>query len=475
MKHNKSYLALLIAASVGLTGCLSDNHGPKPGGGNPGGDDNQLNSQVPMYYRFNNDANHPNPYVFKAVDSTDFVADVDGEPNAALENIQVTGDFIELEPLTVTVSEDSAKIIFEANDLFDVNNANNYNADNEQHFGGTVQLLVNTHSYEIGDPQNPNRVYLSMGSGEDIYSYDITGAMVASANANNPAQLIRVPLNCFIDEGLDLAKVDLGLAIQSEGALSYDISQVRMASNSTTMTPSSNHLQGCFKNEGSKVLTTETAHLNRDQMVDGSWTLDGEAQNVRYVRGKSANITFEGTAEGAVRARGIEYNEGNFDKNRRSILTYAIEASSELGDMAYPRLDISHYMQNGELQMTYISPQASTMPADGELELVVQMYTPGNNTTGMVENGYENSIAIAFNLTEANMEPGTPLDISIPVRDLFTSPNGAVKFNTLQYIEKIETHIQQVNDNGDIHFNDLEGFRYGLADIKLVMNPEAAQ
>lgn len=479
MTFKKSSLALLITASVALTGCLSDNYdysGDGDGNTGGGGASTELGTQVPLYYKYRDDQNSDwdAPYVMYAVDSDGTETAVDGNALPSSSNINVEGEFASAEPLTVTVSDDKASLIFSADKAYDITKANLFAEG--KNLGGSIQFYVNTLSYDLGDdPENPNPVLLTMFNGDKTVSTDITSSVIASATGT--AQFIRVPLNCFINDGLDLSKVDIAMAIETEGAIQYELSQARLANNSVSLTPATANIQGCYNNNNSKVLTDEEAVIVRDTQTGGVWELNGEAQDVRVTRGTTANITNNGNDEGSSRARGIYYDD-KFDTKRRSILSFAIDKNANLGDMTYPRLDLSHYMLNGELQAEFIIPNNNTvnMPTGGDLELVMQFYGPGNSTEGMVIDGdsYGNSIAVTYNLTDAEADKGKTINIAIPVRDFFTNANnGAVSLNALQYVEKLETHVQVKHSDDSIKFDELEGFRYGLGDIKLVMNPDA--
>ncbi|MDV5169535.1 putative glycoside hydrolase [Photobacterium rosenbergii] len=489
MTYKKSSLALLIVSAFALTGCLSDNYdysgdgntgggGGGGGGGNggSGGASNELGLQVPLYH--NDPKDYESPYVMYAVDADGSETAVDGNPLPASSNINVEGEFANVDPLTVTVSEDKASLIFSADKAYDINKANIFNA--EKNLGGSIQFYVNTLSYDLGDdPENPNPVLLTMFNGDTKVSTDITSSVIASASGK--AQFIRVPLNCFIDEGLDLTNVDIAMAIETQGAIQYEFSQARLANNSVSLTPASANIQGCYNNNNSKVLTEEEAIILRDTKLSeatGDWELSGEAQDIRITRGSSITIANNGTnvgATGDIRARGIYYDD-KFDPEKRSILSFAIDIGANLKDMAQPRLDLSHYMLNGELQAEFVIPNNATVniPTEGELELVMQFYSPGNNTTDLPSGGYGNSVAVTYNLTAAEADKGKTLDIAIPLRDFFTSANGQVSLNALQYVEKLETHVQVNDGDGNIDFSQLTGFRYGLGDIKLVMNPDAS-
>lgn len=472
MTYKKSSLALLITSAVALTGCLSDNYdysgGGNTGGGGGGGASNELGLQVPLYH--NDPKEFNNPYVMYAVDSDGTETAVDGNALPAASNINVEGEFAKVSPLTVTVTDNQASLRFLANQDYDITKSNGF-YDAEKFQGGSVQFYVKTLSYDLGDdPANPNPVLLSMANGDKKFSADITSAVIASAGEQ--AQFIRVPLNCFMDDGLDLTTVDMAMEIETTGAIQYEFSQARLANNSVTVTPANVNIQGCYNNNNSKVLTDEETIILRDTKVGSTWELSGEAQDIRITRGAAANITNNGVDEDAIRARGIYYDE-KFDPERRSILSFAIDIGANLKDMTQPRLDLSHYMLNGELQAEFVIPNNGTvnMPTEGQLELVMQFYSPGNNTIDLSAGGYGNSVALTYNLTAAEADKGKTIDIAIPLRDFFTSANGQVSLNALQYVEKLETHVQVRHSDDSIKFDALEGFRYGLGDIKLVMNP----
>ena len=253
MKVNKKSLVLAVAAAVGLTGCLNDPFDYNTGDGNTGGGGitSELGLQVPLYH--NDPKSYDNPYVMYALDADGNETAVDGNALPDYSNINVEGDFASVAPLTVTVSDNKASLLFSANQAYDISKSNLFNA--EANLGGSVQFYVNTLSYDLGDdPANPNRVLLTIANGDSKYSADITSAVVASASDQGKAQFIRVPLNCFIDDGLDLTNVDMAMAIETEGAIAYEFSQARMANNSVSLTPGSANIQGCYNNNNSKVL-----------------------------------------------------------------------------------------------------------------------------------------------------------------------------------------------------------------------------
>lgn len=480
MNNKKTSLALLIASAFALSGCLSDSYDYSGGGndGTGGGGDIdggvELGLQIPLYH--DDPKDYISPYVMHAVDSDGNPTIVDGNALPADSNINVEGDFADVKPLTVEVTQDKASLVFSANDAYDINKANLFNE--EKNLGGSVQFYINTLSYDIGDPEDPNKVHLTIANGGKEYSTDVTSAVIASAAEDGSPQFIRVPLNCFVEDGLDLANVDMAFALKSEGAIKYEFSQARMANNSVSLTPANANIQGCYNNNNSKLLTNEHALILRDFKNDADeWEQVGEAQDIRITRGAAISITNNGTEFGAVRARGIHYDD-KFDghNDRRSILSFAIDKGAELGDMSVPRLDLSQYMLKGELQAELIIPPASTdIPENGQLELVMQFYGPGASTTGIPVDGdsYGNGYAVAYDLTEAGVEKGTTLNISIPVKDFFTNDNGQVSLNALQYVEKLETHLQVRNSNDEVTYAELAGFRHGLGNITLVRDPDA--
>ncbi|MGF1682756.1 putative glycoside hydrolase [Photobacterium minamisatsumaniensis] len=461
MTFKKSTLALMMASTVALTGCLSDDY-------DYSGDAESLTAQVPLYH--NDPKDHTSPYTMTAVDAHGMEVDVDGQENGALDNIQVTGDFYDVKPLTVEVSDDKASLVFKANQEYDINAANN-SADDQ---GGTVQFYVQTKHYDIGEGEERNKVMLTMGNGNNTHSIDITSAMAAAAvTETGTAQWIRVPLSCFVEQGLDLGGVDFAMGIESEGAIEYEFSQARLASNSVPEQPGAQEVQGCLSNNNSKVLIDSTTIINQDIRTDGAWAIQGEADDVRITRGKGINPNpGNNTDEGTIRYKGIEYDE-KFDSTRRSILAFAINKASELKDMTVPRLDMSHYMANGELQMTLLLP-STHLPAGDDTYLVLTLDTPVNNTIGLPNGGYPTSQTVSYNLTQAGVVNGEAHHVKISLHDFFVKPNGTTSLNGLQYVEKLTTHIEQrATEDGEADFTNLAGFKYGLADIKLVMNPDA--
>ncbi|KHT62504.1 hypothetical protein RJ45_16950 [Photobacterium gaetbulicola] len=450
---------------------MSDNYdysgGGNTGGGGGGGASNELGLQVPLYH--NDPKEFNNPYVMYAVDSDGTETAVDGNALPAASNINVEGEFAKVSPLTVTVTDNQASLRFLANQDYDITKSNGF-YDAEKFQGGSVQFYVKTLSYDLGDnPANPNPVLLSMANGDKKFSADITSAVIASAGEQ--AQFIRVPLNCFMDDGLDLTTVDMAMAIETTGAIQYEFSQARLANNSVPVTPGSVDIQGCLNNNNSKVLTSETSIINQDIRRDSAWVIQGEASDVRVTRGKAINPNpGNNTAEGTIRYKGIEYDE-KFDPNSKSFLTFALDKASELKDMTVPRLDMSHYMANGELQMSFIMP-ATDLPQGDDTYLVLSLDSPLNNTEGLPNGGYPNSQVISYNLTKNNVANGVVHQINIPIRDFFTKPNGSISLNGVQYVEKLATYIEQrTTEDGDGYYSNLAGFKYGLGDIKLVMNP----
>ncbi|MGF1701922.1 hypothetical protein L4D09_16665 [Photobacterium makurazakiensis] len=478
MTFKKSTLALMMASTVALTGCLSDDY-DYSGDGHGGATGSKLTAQVPLYH--NDPKVHTSPYIMAAVDKHDMEGDVDGQENASLENIQVTGNFQSIEPLTVKVSEDKASLVFKANKEYDITAANN-SVDGQ---GGTVQFYVQTKHYDIGEGEERNKVMLTMGNGNNTHSIDITSAMAAAAvTETGTAQWIRVPLSCFVDQGLDLGGVDFAMGIESEGAIEYEFSQARLASNSVPEVVGTNNVQGCLNNNNSEILTDDVTVLNIETRVNGEWEAQGKTEEFRVMRGSSMQSNpgsweHGGTHEGAIRFRGISYDD-KFDPNRRSTLTFIIDG--ELGNMDQPRLDMSHYLDKGELQMAFFIPGTATVPT-GDLKLVLSLESPavntdGEPTPGLPAGGYGNSETVSYNLTQAGAEQTEVHHISIPLRDLFTKTNvnsGAetVSLNALQYVEKLVTHIEQTNTDGEADFSNLSGLIYSLADIKIVMNPDA--
>lgn len=469
MTFKKSSLALLITAPIALTGCLSDNY-DYSGDGNTGpGASTELGLQVPLYH--NDPKEFHTPYLMYAVDADGSETAVDGNALPSSSNINVEGNFTQIKPLTVTVSDDKASLRFLANKAYDITKSNGF-FDAEKFQGGSVQFYVKTLSYDLGDdPANPNPVLLTIANGDKKFSADITSAVIASTGEQ--AQFIRVPLNCFMGDGLDLTAVDMAMAIETTGAIQYEFSQARLANNSVPVAPGSVDIQGCLNNNNSKVLTSEVSLINRDIRSGGEWVIQGEASDVRVTRGKAINPNpGNSIEEDTIRFKGIEYDV-KFDPNSKSFLTFAINKASELKDMTIPRLDMSHYMANGELQMSFLMP-ATDLPQDNDTYLVLSLDSPLNNTEGLPNGGYPNSQLISYNLTKNNVANGVVHQINIPIRDFFTKPNGSISLNGVQYVEKLATYIEQrETEDSDGYYTNLAGFKYGLGDIKLVMNPDA--
>ena len=463
----------LSAISVALlSGCILDDKydGGSTGGGGGDGADSVLGRAVPLYYTGNHE-DDLQPYVMTAIDSAGADFQVTGEEIPNLENIQVIGDFLDTKPLTVTISEDKASLVFKANKKYDMNTSN-VSADG---LGGSVQFYVTTTNYEIGDGEERNKVMLTMGSGDIRTAIDISSAMAAATPVKDEdgasvAQFMRVPLNCFVEQGLDLDGVDFAMGIESEGAIQYEFSQARIIANSVADQPGAQNFQGCRNNNNSLILIDDEAVLYRDERIDGEWSASGLTEDVRLTRGSSINVTAEGTDEGAQRYRGIHYDD-KFESHRRSVFTFAIDRASELQDMSQPRLDISHYMEKGALQMNLIIPNSSEVP-EGDIKLVMTLDTPSNNTNGIVNGGYPSSEEVVYNLTANGVEKGTIHPISIPVRDFYTKPNGSISLNGLQYVEKLTTHIEQTDADGEADFSKLKDFRYAFGDIKFVLDAE---
>lgn len=461
MTYKKSSLAILIASTVALTGCLDDNYDySSGGGGNSGTGSNKLTAQVPLYH--DDPKTHTSPYIMTAVDVNGMEGDVDGQENASLENIQVTGNFLDVEPLTVEISEDKASLIFKANKEYDITAANN-SADDQ---GGTVQFYVETSHYDIGENEEPNKVTLTMANGEKSYGVDITSAMAASFSKSGTAQWIRVPLSCFIDQGLDLTTVDHAMGIESEGAIEYKISQARLASNSVPEQIGTNNLQGCLSNNNSEVLTDPDVLFHQPLT---NTTAEGKMSTVRHWRGSKINPVKDGQ-----RFQGIEHGDDDrYDPALNSNMTFAIDIGNNLKDMSIPRLDLSHYMAEGELQMSFFMPNVGlTLPSDKDFNLAFRFSSPANNTEGILSGGYGNSEIVYYSLTESDKDsPAIAYDISIPVSQFFTKPNGSISLNAMQYTETLQVYATLLDSEGKEHFEELETLKYGLANLKVVMAP----
>lgn len=478
MNNKKTSLALLIASAFALSGCLSDSYDYSGGNDGTGGGGDidggvELGLQIPLYH--DDPKDYISPYVMHAVDSDGNPTIVDGNALPADSNINVEGDFADVKPLTVEVTQDKASLVFSANDAYDINKANLFNE--EKNLGGSVQFYINTLSYDIGDPEDPNKVHLTIANGGKEYSADVTSAVIASAAENGTPQFIRVPLNCFVEDGLDLANVDMAFALKSEGAIKYEFSQARMANNSVSLTPANANIQGCYNNNNSEILTADTTTLIQNiKNEDGDWESNpvGEFQNVRVSNGSGITLTLNSSD---IRLNGIEYPDP-IQADKKSFLTFAIDKGDELKDMSTSRLDFSHYMLDGSLQMKFFVPGTSPdLPEHGDLELVLSFESPSAQTEGLPIEGdsYGNGYEVTFNLTEAGITKAELLDISIPVRDFFTNSNGAVNLNAIQYVELLKTRLQ-VNTGDDNPTNEtLESFRYGIANIKLVKDQDTSR
>lgn len=391
---------------------------------------------------------------------------IGNDNNVTHSNITMTGETSVKDPLTVTVSEDKASIVFSSEDkAYDLNTANGNDSLN-----GTLQFKVITNSFDVinGDDVE-NTVTLNMASGDNKASVDVTSAVSASIGAAQP-QLIRVPLRCFQDGGLDIGKVDVAMTLESTGPIEYQFSDARIIANSVTDKPGANNVQGCLNNGESTVLTGEETVIAQNVRRGAEWVQEGVAQTISTTRGNGIQLNpGNSTEEGTVRYNGIHYTpDKNWDANSRSILTFAIDLTKNLKDMTVPRLDMSHYMA-GSLKMKYFMPSTSTDIPGADTYLVIKLETPVASATGETTGGYPSSETIYYNLTQEGVTKGNIHEIDIPLKDLFTSTSGIVNLNALQYVEKLVTHIQQGGPEDEPVYLNLLDFRYGLADIKLVM------
>ncbi|MDR9826316.1 putative glycoside hydrolase [Vibrio sp. FNV 38] len=471
MNTKQKILALIVASAFGLTGCLSDD---KPTDGDNGGDNGgggeihggKLKNQIPIYFKEPGNYEHDFTQV-NAVDATGNSYQVNGSALPDESNINVVSDdFKSYLPLTVSVNEGEASLQFSAEKLYNISAANN---NSNLSLGGSLQLQIDTQSYDIGDRQEPNRVYLTIGQLEEdgeTHRVDVTSAFVSSQGKVKP---LRIPLNCYL-EGVDLTNVDLALAIESTGPIAYTLSQARLADNSfPDINAGSNlnfNLQDCFTE--SKVLTAKQATLLSATPTDDGWTFDGEFEDLRVgTRGTKIEFEYNDGTSGAI---GVYYDE-KFDTKMATPFNLAINTADKLTSMDTPRLDFSHYLTEGELQFDIIIPQDSAeIPTQGNLELALRFWTPNGNTTeGIIDSGgYGQSEYVYFDLSTAGIEKGQPLKVTVPISKFYTNSNGFTKVNALQYVERLET-LLRVNNNGTISFVDLQDFKHGLGDVKLVL------
>ncbi|MGR5063498.1 putative glycoside hydrolase [Photobacterium sp. DNB22_13_2] len=513
MELKKKHLALLIAAFIGLSGCVedakdtdgsgnsgdvtnpdngggdngggdngggdnggSDNGGGDNGGGDNGGGDNgggdnggdlKLPREVALYYKA--DDKEESPYAMYLYDNNGDALAIGNDNNIVHNNITMTGETSVNDPLTVTVSEDKASIVFSSDDkAYDLNTANGNDNQN-----GTLQFKVITNSFDVlNEAGEENKVALSMASGENKAYIDVTSAVSASISADQP-QLIRVPLSCFQNQenGIDISKVNIAMSLESSGAIEYQFSDARIIANSVTDKPGANNVQGCLNNGESIVLTEEASVLAQSVRRGAAWVQEGATQTISTTRGNGIQLNpGNSTEEGTIRYNGIHYTaDKNWDENNRSILTFAIDLTKNLKDMTIPRLDMSHYM-SGSLQMKYFMPSNTIeLPAGADTYLVIKMETPVASATGEVTGGYPSSEAVYYNLTKEKVALGSVHEIELPLKKFFTNADGLVNLNALQYVEKLVTHIQQGGPNEEPLYSNLAEFKYGLADIKLVI------
>ncbi|AJR05259.1 hypothetical protein C9J03_16510 [Photobacterium gaetbulicola] len=486
MEVKMKYLALLTAAILSLSGCVEDakdsngsgNSGevtnPDDGGDNSGGDngsgndeDLKLPREVAIYYPDAPDQEATSPYAIYLIDKDDNALAVSGDNNIVHGNITVAGETAIKEPLTVSITDDKAAIVFSSDGKgYDINAANGNENKN-----GTLQFKVKTNNFDVLNTADElNTVSLTMASGETKATIDITSAVSASINAEQ-SQLIRVPLTCFEEQGLDINAVDVAMSLETSGSIGYEFSDARIIANSITEKPGSNNVQGCLNNGDSIVLTEDTSVLAQSIYRGSAWVQEGQTKTISTTRGKAIQLNpGNSTDEGTIRYNGIHYTAANnWDPSSRSLLIFAIDLAKNLQDMAVSRLDLSHYM-DGTLQLKYFMPtNAIDLPAGADTYLVIKMETPIVNATGETTGGYPSSESVFFNLTKAGVNKGQASDIELPIKDFFTNINGAVSFNALQYVEKLVTHIQQGGPDEAPVYSNLAEFKYGLADIKVVM------
>lgn len=443
-------IAIVCSTLFALSGCMDDpysypkdNEGGTGGGGTGGGG---TGGNITQIYGEGADGS----FVLTATDSADVSADVDGQENSSLANIQVIGDYANQAPLTVTVTQqEKASVQFTSAAGVDYSEAS---ADGE----GTVMFDVTVKGMASGS-HKPVMVTMKSADGKAA-SVDISSSLSAYSGTDF-VHTVKIPLSCFSTAGVDFKNIEQPFSLNMSSNTEFAMSNVRVQAASSGDTPGTNNVLECTDKDKTELLTdAESIVYQRDADAPGAPYADGWAYHFVNEMNGIAYYPENVPASGAT--GGFAGNESIAGAGKMTHLSFIIKEDAPI------LKDISQFVDKGELQFYLWREQNSHAPhPTGNFQ--IKFDTPMKNEADAPSPGNygyppSNVLTIAsadYNWDAVNL-------VTIPVRD-FVTKNGEVDINLVKHIKKVVIMPEKVDDRG----YSSAGMKYAIADLKFVMNP----
>ncbi|PSU33855.1 putative glycoside hydrolase [Photobacterium lutimaris] len=487
MTNSKAKLAIIISAAIALSGCLDDNYnygdGGNGGGNGGGGDGGGGGGDVALATDFGlnlyradakeSEANWRQPFDMKIKDSTNGeVVVTDGMTTSG--NITIEGvDFTDFGAANVTVVADAtrdtttntASVLFSSEEP--VNTVRTYhgwaNGDvaHENWNKGSLSFQIQPEgTVDIGDTLTKATITLRDEAG-NASSVDVTSAIVATKGAQ-ALQQIKLPLSCFFDgTDVDHTKLETAIEFETTGPVQYKLKDVRWMANSV---PENWAFQDILACENAARIESSEESILRYTVKNGETT--GWATGIRANNGKLSYGQPGGWPDTEAQFAEIHYvaaDGGEYKPDNKTFFPLEIAALEE-----FKAVDLSQYMESGALELKLFISGAGVVPEHDEWEIFFKFdgITP-EGSTGRLE-----STSVGVIMSDVN-KGATAYQISIPMKDLFTytvdgSYSDRIRLNTLQHINKLVSSAQSTDDTEGHNF---AGFKYGVADVKIVKTP----
>ena len=445
MKTKMKNIALVTSALIALSGCLDDPFDYAFGDGNSG--TLPEGGAVTMLYGEGSSG----AFAMQAVDTDDVSADVDGQENLALSNIQVIGDYANQAALNMKVTGgEKASIQLVSSSGVDLSEA--YTAGS-----GTLIFDVEVNSFAklTGTTVNPVTVTLkSDGGAEEGVTVDITSSISAYLGAKNDSaannvQSVKLPLTCFTDQGIDISKSTQPFSMTVNSDIDLNINKIRFQAESGGNKPGINLVVDCTNLDKREVLT--------------------DAESTVFSAIDSANKTgwarFQPTT-----ATGLDYEDGGVHfKGITSIATGTKNSFLGLILDEEKLKDLSQYVEHGEIQFDLIATANSDTPHPTG-NIMIKMETPNKPDAegpAQGEYGYPTSeLVVAHNF---NTDPLNQVrKVKLPLTKFFTREDGNIDLNVVKNVKKVVIFPELVDKSQNYNPG---GMTYYVADVKLVMNP----
>ncbi|MGL6312952.1 putative glycoside hydrolase [Vibrio sp. WXL103] len=470
MNFKYKTLALAVVSAVSLSGCFIDDPYDYTGGnGNDNG--NALSWGVELY-KERNDNHKASPYNIEIVDRTEDAQAFDGNL-LQLDNVTIdTENFEAFTAITVAVSDDKATLQFVADEGYDMGIT--YNTSGTANMEkGTLQFDIKPSSLVAAptdgtEPGAEDKIYLTMGS-KNEYRIDITSAFNASKGADK-AQSIKIPMKCFVDQGLDFRNVKTALALETNGAVQYEFSNAFLIANSLPDAWGTNNFLSC-ENLSAVQSGAETVLSRRYASDHETKVTHGWANGYRVNNGKTFTPSPGIWTQDELFA-GINYvpcdgviNGSCYTPGQNSFLAFDVNLVDEDGSKPdYQRVDISRYMETGALEFALFFPNNG--PAISLDSFDINFKFDASVGTGEATTNIPNSQD--YSLTISDYDASVKVyRVSIPLKEMFTQ-NGTVQLNTLQRIDKLASFVTPTDSSVNYNFSN---FSYAISDVSIVQQP----